>query len=369
MPKNSWKIQRSILFEMDTVFSLINDYLPLASLSNSINQLVDSIPPEMVQELRTLMGENKKYFGFLLAAGFSTNTAFEEDYVLATMPIRQMSSKGYIEQIIARAAEYNIQIKIDPSQSIVEQMKNANSELVRQSGQRIGDFEQSGDIQNLSLKSDTVLLAGFLADGEKHDQFWHWLDRFYYQIYQPWRQKKELVLRALEEKARLCLGASSDQLLVDWLPQVNPLRFSPILTEAIQKGTLNVIFLVEPFELPDAWFVLPDGLAITFADNEVSFQQFVGFVNNLSDRLKALADPTRLLIMRIARQSSRDNTEIAGFLNVSRPTVSIHAKQLREAGLIETFEAGRSVRHEVVASEVRKLFYDLERFLDLPQED
>jgi DNA-binding transcriptional ArsR family regulator len=130
-----------------------------------------------------------------------------------------------------------------------------------------------------------------------------------------------------------------------------------------------VIFLVEPFELPDSWFVIPDGLVITFADNPISFQRFVGFVENLSERLKALADPNRLLIMRIARQSGRDNTEIAGFLNVSRPTVSVHAKQLREAGLIETYEAGRSVRHEVVASEVRKLFYDLERFLDLPPQD
>ncbi|MRS04975.1 hypothetical protein EG832_17435, partial [bacterium] len=214
MSQNSWKIQRSILFEMDTVFSLLNDYLPLASLSISINQLVESIPPAMVQELRALLGDNKKYFGFLLAAGFSTKTAFEEDYVQATMPIRQMSSKGYIEQILARAAEYDIQMDIDSSLSIVEQMENANSQLVRQSGRRIGYFEQSGEIQNLSLKSDTVLLARFLADGEKHDQFWHWLDRFYYQIYQPWRQKKEPVLRASEEKARMCLRASTDQLLV-----------------------------------------------------------------------------------------------------------------------------------------------------------
>ena len=369
MPQNSWKIQCSILFELDTVFSLLNDYLPLASLSISINQLAESIPQEMVEELRILLGDRKKYFGFLLAAGFSTNTAFEEDYVQATMPIRQMSCKGFIENTLTRASEYGIPIDVDPNQSLVEQMKNAHSQLVRQSGQRIGYFEQSGDIQNLSLKSDIELLAGFLADGEKHDQFWHWMDRFYYKIYQPWRQMKEPVLHASEEKARLCLGASADQLLVDWLPQVNPLRFSSVLIGAIQKKNLNVIFLVEPFELPDAWFILPNGLAITFADNDVSFQKFVGFVNNLSDRLKALADPNRLLIMRIARQSSRDNTEIAGFLNVSRPTVSIHAKQLREAGLIKTLEDGRSVRHEVVSSEVRKLFYDLERFLDLPQEE
>lgn len=369
MPKNTWKIKRSVLFELDTIFSLVNDYLPLASLSPSINQLVDSIPQEMVQELRTMLGDRKQYFGFLFAAGLSARTEFEEDYARATMPIRKMSRQDFIQLTIARAAESNIHIDIDASHSLLEQMIEVRSQLVRASGRRIGYFEPSGEIQNMSLNSDIEILASFLADGDLHDQFWHWLDRFYYQIYQPWRQLKSTVMDESEERARLSLGASSDQFLVDWLPQVNPLRFSPVLTEAIKKGILNVMFLVEPFELPDSWFVIPDGLAITFADNAVSFQQFVDFVKILSERLKALADPNRLMIMRIARQSSRDNTEIAGFLNVSRPTVSIHAKQLREAGLIETFEDGRSVRHEVVASEVRQLFRDLERFLDLPGEE
>lgn len=369
MPKNTWKIQRSILFELDTICSLLTDYLPLASLSTSINQLADSIPPEMLQELRTFLGERKKYYGFLFAAGFSTRTEFEEDYVQATMPIRKMSRQDFVQNIITRAVENDIDFVVDPSRSLLEQMEGVYSQLVRASGQRIGYSEQSGEIQNLSLNSDIEVLARFLADGDLHDQFWHWLDRFYYQIYQAWRQLKETVMDESEERANLSLGASPDQLIVDWLPQVNPLRFSPELEDALKKKILNVIFLVEPFELPDSWFVIPDGLVITFADNEVSFQRFVGFVNTLADRLKALADPNRLLIMRIARQSGRDNTEIAGFLNVSRPTVSVHAKQLREAGLIETFEDGRSVRHEVVASEVRKLFKDLECFLDLPPQE
>jgi DNA-binding transcriptional ArsR family regulator len=369
MPKNTWKFQRSILFELDTIFSLLNDYLPLASLSNSINQLVDSIPPEMVHEIRTLLARREQFFGFLFAAGFSSQTEFEEDYVQATMPIRKMRKEDFVQLTIARAAEYGIKIEVDSSQPLLEQMYLVHSQLVRESGQRIGYIEQSGEIQNLTLKSDIELLAGFLADGDNHDQFWHWLDRFYYQIYQTWRQTKVTVMDESEERANLSLGASSDQLLVDWLPQVNPLRFSPVMTESIKRGILHVIFLVEPFELPDSWFVIPDGMVITFADNEVSFQRFIDFVNNLSERLKALADPNRLLIMRIARQTGKDNTEIAGFLNVSRPTVSVHAKQLREAGLIETFEDGRSVRHEVVSSEVRQLFRDLERFLDLPPQD
>jgi DNA-binding transcriptional ArsR family regulator len=62
------------------------------------------------------------------------------------------------------------------------------------------------------------------------------------------------------------------------------------------------------------------------------------------------------------------NTEIANFLGISRPTVSVHAKILREAGLIQSRQDGRLVRHELVASEVRRLFHDLEDFLDLTEE-
>jgi len=62
------------------------------------------------------------------------------------------------------------------------------------------------------------------------------------------------------------------------------------------------------------------------------------------------------------------NTEIAEYLGMSRPTVSVHAKILRQAGLIRSRQDGRLVRHEIVPAEVRRLFHDLERFLDLPEE-
>ncbi len=60
------------------------------------------------------------------------------------------------------------------------------------------------------------------------------------------------------------------------------------------------------------------------------------------------------------------NTDMAAYLGLSRPTVSIHAKVLREAGLIRSWEDGRITRHEIDPEAVRKLFQDLEEFLDLP---
>ena len=59
------------------------------------------------------------------------------------------------------------------------------------------------------------------------------------------------------------------------------------------------------------------------------------------------------------------NTEMAEALGLARQTVSIHAKILREAGLIRSHREGREVRHEIVPSEVHRLFRDLKRLLDL----
>lgn len=89
----------------------------------------------------------------------------------------------------------------------------------------------------------------------------------------------------------------------------------------------------------------------------------------MANRAKAIADPTRLSILRIIRHFSMDNTQIADYLGIARPTVSVHAKLLREAGLIDTIQEGRQARHTVKAAEVRRLFEDLIRFLDLPDEE
>ena len=79
--------------------------------------------------------------------------------------------------------------------------------------------------------------------------------------------------------------------------------------------------------------------------------------------------PTRLMILRMIRQFDLMNTEMADLLGLSRPTVSVHARILREAGLIRSYEDGRAVRHQIVPEAVRELFDDLEKLLDLPEMD
>ena len=115
--------------------------------------------------------------------------------------------------------------------------------------------------------------------------------------------------------------------------------------------------------------LFPGLLIVSFAEPGAIYETFRAHAADVAARAAALADPTRLIILRIIRHYGMINTEIAGYLGISRPTVSIHAKILREAGLIRSTPQGRLVRHELVPAEVRRLFNDLERFLDLPQEE
>ena len=78
-----------------------------------------------------------------------------------------------------------------------------------------------------------------------------------------------------------------------------------------------------------------------------------------------MADPTRMSVLRMIRFMDADNTQIAGWLDVSRPSVSMHAKILADAGLISTTRQGRQARHVFHPDEVRQLCDELLRYLDV----
>ncbi|MDA8315180.1 MAG: metalloregulator ArsR/SmtB family transcription factor [Actinomycetota bacterium] len=83
----------------------------------------------------------------------------------------------------------------------------------------------------------------------------------------------------------------------------------------------------------------------------------------LSRRLRALSDPTRLAIVDSLRTKPRTVTELAQRFGLAQPTVSNHVKLLRDAGIVtETREATR--KNLVIDPEVSKtLLEDLARHL------
>ncbi|MCC6629358.1 MAG: winged helix-turn-helix transcriptional regulator [Chloroflexi bacterium] len=62
----------------------------------------------------------------------------------------------------------------------------------------------------------------------------------------------------------------------------------------------------------------------------------------LADRLKALADPTRLAILDLLAQQSAPLCvcDLTPLFDLSQPTISHHLRLLRQAGLIDTERQG-----------------------------
>jgi ArsR family transcriptional regulator len=219
-------------------------------------------------------------------------------------------------------------------------------------------------------RQDVERAIRLLPGGDLHARFWHWLDRFYYGLYAPWRQARAETLASSEARARTALGSGEGRRTapsLDWLPSVSPLHTHPELAEAVQEGRLRVVFWVEPFGLADLWSLHPGLLLVSFAEPGGLYQGFEAFAADVAGRASALGDPTRLIILRMIRNFGMINTEMAAALGLSRPTVSVHAKILREAGLIRSQRQGRQVRHEIVPEEVARLFADLRTLLDLEE--
>ena len=76
--------------------------------------------------------------------------------------------------------------------------------------------------------------------------------------------------------------------------------------------------------------------------------------SNCSDRLKVIADPTRLAVLR---QLLDDGPRTVGELNLSlkveQSLLSHHLQILRESGLVLTTRDGKSVRYELTQDTLR----------------
>ena len=232
--------------------------------------------------------------------------------------------------------------------------------------QKLGFKFSEGDHRFNRIRNEINQVFRILPEGDLHIRFWMLLDRFYYEYYQPWRMANASSFDLMENFALNSLK-NSDEVSLDWLPAQNPLLRLPELNQAVTDGKLDVVFWVEPFGMSDSWLLEENYVLVSFSQFGDLFKNFQNFATDLAKRANALGDPTRLIILRLIRDFGMFNTEIAAFLGISRPTVSVHAKILREAGLIKSKQEGRVVRHELDLSALQNLFTELKDFLDFEE--
>ncbi len=70
---------------------------------------------------------------------------------------------------------------------------------------------------------------------------------------------------------------------------------------------------------------------------------------------KLVSDPTRCAILTRLTEHALGISELAGYFGVSQPTVSVHVKMLREAGLVEPHKAGGQTYYTAAPAHVRSV--------------
>jgi DNA-binding transcriptional ArsR family regulator len=88
---------------------------------------------------------------------------------------------------------------------------------------------------------------------------------------------------------------------------------------------------------------------------------------NLVQGLAAIADPTRLTLLRLVASRSRSTRELAQLLALSDSAVSKHLRQLTQAGLVEGRRQGYYVLYRLVPEQALKTSDAVLRFLDVPE--
>jgi DNA-binding transcriptional ArsR family regulator len=212
-------------------------------------------------------------------------------------------------------------------------------------------------------------VEGVMSSPARQAAFWQWLDEFVYRYYLPWRARKSVwmaertasLTSLADEEGRYCLGD-----LLGHLPKTNALHYRSVLQGLLRGGEYTLVMWQEPFGLFDSWSILDGEIVVSYSEPNDLFSYAKVEIEEIAEKSRALSDPTRLGILRIIRHADMDITEIANYFGISRPTVSVHIKKLREAGLVRSFDDGRSVRHQVDAEKVQALFEELEGLLDLP---
>lgn len=361
-----WSVGQSIALDLDVALTAVRRYLAGRGMPEEIARLVAAMPADWQEQGRELLGAAPHPVVTVAAAASLAGVLEEPDYSRATLAIRECTLSAALD----RAAELARPLGLAPAGHLPPdgQLLDLLARMEIAAYQKAG-FEPSPAVEHSRIMQAAGPVVRVLAGGDLHTRFWHWLDRFYYEFFRPWRTARAAEMDALTQRAVAALGAPARRGLppdLGWLSTKNPLRVFPQLSEQVRTGAWRVFFWVDPFHLFDMLALFPGLVAVSFHEPGSVYADFRAEAERIAAQARAVSDPTRLTILRLIRHFGMDNTEMAAYLGLARPTVSIHAKVLREAGLIESTPHGREIHHTVNAPAVRKFFRDLEEFLDLP---
>lgn len=67
----------------------------------------------------------------------------------------------------------------------------------------------------------------------------------------------------------------------------------------------------------------------------------------MSSVFKALSDPTRREVLKLLRRGPMSAGDLASNFDVSKPTMSVHFRVLKDAGLVRAERSGKSIEYSL----------------------
>lgn len=155
---------------------------------------------------------------------------------------------------------------------------------------------------------------------------------------------------------------------------------SALLTELTQGVQFNENILEKELIIAPAYWTTPlvmyrplgeTQMLILFGARPANMSDIPGELvpDDLLRKLKALADPTRLKILRYLSLEELTPSELARRLQLRAPTVTHHLSELRLAGLLNLRLQGQEKRYTARQEALKNSFNSLQTFLTAPPEE
>lgn len=223
-------------------------------------------------------------------------------------------------------------------------------------------FQKMLSKKNKNLKRETVEygLDWWSRPAELGEAYLQAFQSYYQAFFEEEEKRVGPVLQSALERARALSVAVSFE------------EFFAEITQGVQVGNefnTPTIIIVPAFWITPLVFFEKfddDTMLLAFGARPADMSVIPGEVvpDALVRSLKALADPTRLKILRYLTNEYLTPSEIARRLQLRPPTVTHHLKELRLASLVELSLAHEENRYTVRKQALENLFGSLKSFLE-----
>ncbi len=135
-------------------------------------------------------------------------------------------------------------------------------------------------------------------------------------------------------------------------------QYSEVIDQAVERGELVLVPLGLAGE-GQTFFVFP-GLVLVGSGPESRrrIERLREQSERAAGRFKLFSDPTRLAILSRLTTHRSSISDLATVFGLAQPTVSVHVKQLREAGLLEQEKVGGFTLYHAPAERLREVLED-----------